>query len=114
MDIPHIYQPISLFLGLMLILVGFPMLLNQLLRLRKQSFQIWADSGGFFGRGIWFMTSGPYYLSRAFDPPHQESSLTSNLFWLAVAGFVTILTLYLLARHLQKSQPEQMTAKVEK
>ena len=114
MDIPHIYQPLSLFMGLMMLLVGVLLLAAQLLRLRRQPFRTWAGDAGFFGRGLWFATSGPYWLSRAFDPAHQESSLTRHLFWVALAGFAIIFVLYLLARRLRKSQPEQATMKLEK
>lgn len=114
MNIPHIYGLFDLFQGLLMIAASIPLLRGVLLRIRKQPFYGGADNGSYLGIGVWFATSGPFYLSRAFDPPHQESPLTDILFWIAVTGFGIILTLYLVARRLRKSQPEETMTKVEK
>ena len=114
MDIPHIYRPFELFLGLMQVIVGFPLFGRELLRYRKRPLRTWADNWRDPMTGLWFVTSGPAHLSLAFDPPHQESSLTGTLQWVALAGLAIVLTLGFVSWHLRKSQPEQTGTKIEK
>lgn len=107
MDIPHIYRTVDLFLGLLMIITGIPLFGRELLRFRKQPLRTWGDKARYLLMGLWFVTSGPYHVSRAFDAPHQEASLTGELLWVALAGMGAGLTIYFVARRFRKSLPEQ-------
>lgn len=114
MDIPHIYRPVDLFLGLLMLVAGVPLFGRELFRFRKRPFRTWVQNGQLSFISLFLVTNGLLYVSRAFDPPHRESSLTNSLQWGAIAEFAVMVALEFFARRLQRSQPEHTAGKMER
>ena len=93
----HIYHPIDLAVGMLMLLLGPVGLCLDLSRIAKRKFKNTYGDWRSLGLSVWFITGGPAHLSRAFDLPHRESHLTSLLNTVANTGLVLVLLATILA-----------------
>ena len=87
----HIYQPADFILGMLMLFFGPVGLCLDLSRVAKRKFKNTYGDWRSLGLSVWFTTSGPARLSKAFDLPHQASHLTSLLDNVAITGLACVL-----------------------
>jgi hypothetical protein len=105
----HIYQPVDLVIGVLLTTVGFIGLGMDLYRISKHTFKNRYGDWRSLGLSLWIATSGPAYLSKAFDIPHHESHLTDILYMIELVVLYTILISFGLAWIIRKRQKTEHT-----
>ena len=57
------------------------------------------------GISLLFMLSGVYWISKALDPPHQESQRTDVIGWVLLPILVATMVSLYLAKHRQPEKP---------
>ena len=90
-----IHQPIDFFVGLPMLLLGVTGLAIDLWKIAKHRFRDTYGDWRSLGLSVWFITSGPARLSRAFDFTHHNSSRTNVLEGVeaVVLGVIIVVTL---------------------
>lgn len=108
-----IYQPVDLILGLLMIPLGMLCLVQDLRRILTRIFRNRYADWRSLTLGVWFVSSGPEHLSKAFNPRHHESDLTATLqtvaLWFIAAILIANLVAWIMRRH---RKPEQVRMRI--